>query len=88
MALETETAYYNSMRHQWISNGYENKWVVVNESQLLGFYDDIETGYEAGAVKFGPGNFLLKQVTDEDSTETIQRVFWGANDQKKAAIPR
>lgn len=86
MALETETAFYNSSRHQWIDEGHLNKWAVVQGSQLLGFYDSIESGYEAGVAEYGPGNFLLKQVTAEDGVDTIQRVFWGSSDPQKATI--
>ena len=86
MALETETAYYNNMRDQWIRENHEGEWAVVNGSQLHGFYDSIESGYEAGVAEYGPGNFLLKQVTAEDGVETIQRVFWGTSDRKKATI--
>ena len=84
MALEVETEFFNRNRAQWISEGHEKQWVVIQGNELLEFYSSLEGGYEAGAAKYGVGNFLLKQLTPDDRIETIQRVHWGASGREDA----
>jgi len=77
MALEAETAYYNSKRLEWIKEGHEDKWAVVHENELIGIYPSLGEGYAAGVEQLGTDTeFLVKQITPEDTIETIQLVYW------------
>ena len=84
MSLERETAYFTNNRARWIEQGHEGQWAVVCAEELLGFFESLEEGYEAGVKQVGAGKFLLKQLTPEDKVETIQRVHWGASGRKTA----
>ena len=72
--LETETAFFESQRKQWIADGREGKYAVVHQETLLGFFEDLGEAYQAGASQHGAGNFLAKRVTPEDKVEIVHRV--------------
>lgn len=62
MALETELAFFEANRAEWVKE-HETKYAVVQDETLLGFFDEWEEAFKAGIKAFGGGrNFLVKQV--------------------------
>ncbi len=76
MALETELAYFERHRAQWISD-HADDFAVIHDEELLGFYKDANEAYEAGVDAWGVISFLVKEVLDEDRVEHIPALTLG-----------
>ena len=76
-SFESELAVFEKHRAQWISGGQNHRWVVIHGSEVLGFWDSLAEGFYAGTTRYEPGDFLVKQVDDDDRPVTIRRAFWG-----------
>ena len=65
MPLETEIQYYESQRADLVKQ-YNNLYVLIKGSSLVGVFPDAETAHRAGVDKFGMEPFLVKQVLAVD----------------------
>lgn len=64
--LATELELYAKHKHEWLERN-EGKYVVAQDTNLLGFYESFEAGLKAGIIAFGVRrNFLVKQVLEEE----------------------
>ena len=73
--LEVETEYFESHRKEWIEGGHEGRWVVVQGEVVLGFFEDLGGGFDAGSEKWGDSPFMVRCVTLFDEPQTLQRVW-------------
>lgn len=64
--LRVETQFYESHKVEWLRT-YPDKFVVVKNNELLGFFDTFYEAYSAGATKYGTGtDFLVKRVVERE----------------------
>lgn len=69
--LAAELAFYAEHKAEWLNN-YSGKYVVAQDSNLLGFYDSFECAFKAGVFAFGvERDFLVKQVLAKDPIYAI-----------------
>ncbi len=62
LRLATELDFYAAHKPAWLGEN-SGKYVVVQDRNLLGFYDSFEIAFKAGVVAFGvQRDFLVKQV--------------------------
>jgi len=64
--LAAELDHYSVHRSEWLAK-QSGKYVVIKESNVLGFYPTFEAAYRAGAGAYGIGtDFLVKQILEHD----------------------
>ena len=76
MALETEQAYFERHRDEWLRH-HADKFVVIKEEECAGFFDTFDAAYAAGIDKWGVVTFLIKEVLAEDRIEFIPALTLG-----------
>lgn len=70
MALETELAYYETIKPDLLRH-YEGKFVLVIGSEQLGVFDKSEDAYKQGIELRGNVPMLIKKI---QATEPIEHV--------------
>ena len=70
ITLEKELETYNKELPHLLS--HDNKYVVICDTQIVGFFDTYEDATQVGYIKFKLEPFLVKRV---EAMEQIQRVF-------------
>ena len=61
-SLATELELYATNKDEWLKEN-AGKYVVAQDTNVLGFYDSFESAFKAGVVAFGvQQDFLVKQV--------------------------
>jgi hypothetical protein len=64
--LAVELDYYAQHKAQWLAHK-TGDYVVIKDSEPLGFYPSFETAYRAGAAKYGVStDFLVKQILEDE----------------------
>jgi len=64
--LATELALYAAHKNEWLKENV-GKYVVAQDTNVLGFYESFEAALRAGILAFGvKRNFLVKQVLAEE----------------------
>lgn len=64
--LAAELAFYAEHKAEWLEK-HSGKYVVAQDTNLLGFYTSFESAFKAGLVAFGvQRDFLVKQVLAEE----------------------
>ena len=63
--LERELKYFESHRAEFLER-YENQYVVIKGTSLLGTYATFEEAFEAGVEEFGTDAFFIRQVREKD----------------------
>jgi hypothetical protein len=64
--LAAELEFYAAHKREWLEEHCE-KYVVVQDCNVLGFYPSFEDAFRAGVTAFGiTRDFLVKQVLDEE----------------------
>ena len=76
MALEAELAYFNEHRAELLAQ-HAGKFVVIQDSGLVGAFDSSEAAYEYGVSRFGLTPFLIKQVLEVDPTAHAPALYTG-----------
>lgn len=65
-SLATELELYATHKQDWLEEN-EGKYVVAQDTNVLGFYDSFEAALKAGILAFGVRrNFLVKQVLEDE----------------------
>jgi hypothetical protein len=64
-ALEEEARYFYSHRAELLRQ-FENRYVLIRGSQVVGSFDDFWSAVDAGFDRFGPTPFLAKKVLRQD----------------------
>ena len=60
--LRNELAFYETKKREWLSR-HLNRFVVIADEQVAGFFSDYETAFKAGIQTFGTKKqFLIKQI--------------------------
>jgi len=60
--LAVELEYYAQHKSEWLAHK-TGRYVVIKDSEPLGFYPDFETAYRAGAAAYGLNtDFLVKEI--------------------------
>ncbi|HTZ96031.1 MAG TPA: hypothetical protein VMB18_06520 [Terriglobales bacterium] len=64
--LAVELEYYSQHKPEWLAQK-TGQYVVIKDTDLLGFYPDFEAAYRAGAASYGlDKDFLVKQITEPE----------------------
>lgn len=66
--FEKENQVFKDQIQKWLTKKKAGKFVVINGSEVLGFYDDSSSAFTEGAKKFGLGQFFMSCVLPTDST--------------------
>lgn len=65
MALETELAFFQQHKNEWL-NVYKNQFALVKGSELIGTFTSAEQAFVAGVEQLGNVPFLIKQVAEKE----------------------
>ena len=76
MALETELAYFEASRAEWVKT-HEGKYALVHGEKLAGVYDTADAAYEVGVGAWGNIPFLVKQIFLQDPLEQAPALVHG-----------
>jgi hypothetical protein len=71
-SLRVETAFFDSMRAEWLKD-HGGEWALVRGRELLGFFPSLEEAYTHGRDRFGIDPFLVKRVVPTDPVEILHR---------------
>ena len=64
--LAVELEHFAVHRSEWLAR-QSGKYVVIKDSDVLGFYPTFEAAYRAGAGVYGiDRDFLVKQILEHD----------------------
>jgi len=64
--LAVELEYYVQHKAEWLAHK-TGLYVVIKDSELLGFYPNFEAAYRAGAATYGlSADFLVKQILEHE----------------------
>lgn len=74
--LEKELSVFNRNRTDYLVK-YRDKYLLIKDEELVGYFDTSESAYEAGIKKYGNVPFLIKQVLEQEPTLTISSLFMG-----------
>lgn len=76
MALETELAYFESLKAELLKHN-EGKYALIIGSELIGTYDRQEDAYKAGIEAKGNVPMLIKLISKGKATESIPAMALG-----------
>jgi hypothetical protein len=76
MSLETELAFFEAHRVEWIEH-HEGKFALIRHEVLHGVCDTYEAAYAAGVQEWGNVPFLVKQILREDLVEESPALVYG-----------
>ena len=76
MALETELAYYETIKPELLRH-HEGKFVLVVGNEQLGVFDKREDAYTRGIALKGNVPMLIKQIQKVDPIEHIPAMVLG-----------
>jgi hypothetical protein len=64
--LAVELEHYAVHKSEWLAK-QSGKYVVIKDSNVLGFYSTFEAAYRAGAGAYGiDTDFLVKQIVEHE----------------------
>lgn len=64
MALETEIAYFERMKEEFLKN-HQGQFLLIMGERLVGAFTTAAQAYEAGLQEFGNQPFLIRRAGDE-----------------------
>lgn len=70
MALEEELEYFKSIKNTSLAP-YKGKFALIKGKKLIDAFTTSEEAYQAGVSRFGTEPFLIKEVADEETVESI-----------------
>jgi hypothetical protein len=76
MALETELAYYETIKPELLKH-YEGKYVLVIGNEQLGVFDKREDAYSRGIELRGNVPMLIKHIQQVEPIEHIPAMVLG-----------
>jgi hypothetical protein len=69
--LKADFQVFETHRKEWLQK-HEGKYVVIHNSEVIGFFDDYRAGLRTGISKFGAASeFLIQQVCTEEPVFVI-----------------
>lgn len=63
--LAIELRYFESHRASWVST-HPQQYVAIRGTEVLGFYGDFESALEGALQRCKMGEFLIKQVLEQE----------------------
>jgi hypothetical protein len=76
MALETEKAFYDTIRDELLRHN-NGKFALIVGSELLGVFDRPETAYTKGIELRGNVPMLIKPITEQEKVKIIPAMVLG-----------
>ena len=61
--FQAEAALFSHMWREWATT-HHNRWVVLDGSDVVGFYDDVELAWEGGAAALKRPEFFVRRVAE------------------------
>ena len=74
--LDQERAYYTQHEPEWIVD-HKGHFVVVKGTDVVGFFDTMNTALSTGASKFGMNSFLVRRVGEPSEPVSIPALTLG-----------
>lgn len=59
--LATENSVYESRKEQF-EKEHNQEWVVIHESEVVGFFPNLQEAADAAIERYGKGPYLIRQV--------------------------
>jgi hypothetical protein len=59
--LDNDIAFYESKKGEFEGNNM-GRWILVHNSEVIGFYDNFEAAAQEAVQKFGAGPYLIRQI--------------------------
>lgn len=66
MPLESERKVFDQNIDSW-RQSHKDQFVVIKDSQVIGFFSSLQEAFDAGSEQFGLDDFLLEQIVDRNS---------------------
>lgn len=76
MALETEIAYFNSHKDEFLK-AYSGQFLLIKGEELLGAFTTAAQAYEAGVKRFGNQPCLIKRAVADEPTASFFALHFG-----------
>lgn len=76
MALEAELQHFRSIKDELLRH-HEDKYALIIGRELIGVFDHPEEAYRAGVEKQGNVPMLIKQISREETTESVPAMNLG-----------
>ena len=73
--IKNETEIFENNYKEWLKK-YPLKFVLIKDTNIIDFYDSLESAFKVGAENFGLDDFFIKQILPDD---TINISFYGKN---------
>jgi len=70
-AVEKDFRYYLNHQDDLVKK-YNGKYIVLNDSQVVGAYDDYADAFYSSLEKYEPGTFMVQLCTPGDSAYTAR----------------
>jgi hypothetical protein len=68
--LQEELEYYNKIKDNLLQN-HPGKFALIKRTNFVGAFDSAENAYAEGVALFGTESFLIKQITQSESSEQL-----------------
>jgi hypothetical protein len=70
-ALEKDFKYYLNHQDELVQK-YNGKYIVLNDTHVVGAYDDYADAFYSSLEKYKPGTFMVQLCTPGDSAYTAR----------------
>ncbi len=74
--LTQEIKFYDEHLQEWLKTN-SKKFVLIKESDLIGFYNTFDEALSEGARRFGLESFLVRQVIEKQEDINIPALSLG-----------
>jgi len=76
VALQTELAYYNAHREEWLES-FVGKFLLIKGEELVDVFSTLEDAYKDGVRRFGNESFFIRKLSETDVTNQIPSLMLG-----------
>ena len=74
--LAEEMAFFREHKDEWLQH-YAGKFALVKGRELIDTFTTDKEAYEAGVKKFGRQPFLIKQIMETETAESLPALMIG-----------
>jgi hypothetical protein len=72
--LETELAFFDSKRDEWLQD-HRGEFALIKGEKLYGFYPSLLEGWRAGLTAIGYTDMLIKEVQEADAVHFLPTIW-------------
>ncbi len=74
--LKKEVQTFKAHKKEFLSKS-KGKYVLIKNSEIIGFFDNAENAYREGLKKFGNVPFLIRQIAEKEPVVYIPALTLG-----------